>query len=145
VTYLPLGDGPLPSEINPKDAAAVALGKTPLQLIPPVGENLVAQVLASGAAKYGPWNWRAIDIRESVYIGAIKRHANAMNSGEWFDRESGLPHAAHIAATAMILIDALEHGKLVFDTGANREEIQGNPITATQATPSSVPGVHSDR
>ena len=98
---------------NPKDIAA--RDKCPLQLIPPVSERLIAGVLASGAAKYGPWNWRAKGIGLMTYIGAIQRHANAIRSGEDVDPESGLPHVAHIAATAAILMDAAEHEKLIDD------------------------------
>ena len=98
---------------NPKDIAARE--KCPLQLIPPAAERLVADVLKAGADKYGPWNWRDKGIGLVTYIGAIQRHANCIRAGEDIDSESGLPHTAHIAATAMILMDAAEHGKILDD------------------------------
>ena len=70
---------------------------------------MVAGVLfAAGAAKYGPWNWRSARINLSTYIAAIYRHTTAIADGEDID-ESGYPHAAHIAASCAIILDAAKH------------------------------------
>lgn len=98
------------SSKNPKDVAAA--NKVPLWLVPPCGQIAVAKVLKHGADKYGPWNWRGESINASNYISAIQRHTLAFLSGEDVDPESGLPHLAHIAATAHILMDATEHGRV---------------------------------
>ncbi len=103
------------SSRNPKDIAAVTLGKTPLQLIPPIAMTMMAEVLDGGADKYGPWNWRGAPIELMTYVGAIMRHTNAIASGEDIDPESGLPHVAHIAATAAIVMDATHVGALKDD------------------------------
>lgn len=113
-----------PSVVNPKDRDATAKNKVPLQLIPPISEHNLALALKFGADKYGPWNWRTERIALSTYIGALKRHTAALARGEWFDIDSGLPHAAHIEANAAILQDAKANGMLVDDTPAT-------PLTPT--------------
>ncbi len=105
---------------NPKDLAAVALKKCPLQLLPPIADELVARVLEGGAGKYGKFNWRSQPIELTTYIGAIMRHLARIRCGEDIDAESGLPHMAHIMATAAIVMDANEHGKLIDDRPPGR-------------------------
>lgn len=95
---------------NPKDIAGSK--KAPLDLLPKGACEEEAWALDSGGKKYGYWNWRDIPITVRAYVSAIMRHAMAIGDGEWVDAESGRPHAAHIAATAHILIDAKEHGTL---------------------------------
>ena len=113
---------------NPKDIMAVALGKVPMQLIPPVAEELMARVLEGGAAKYGIFNWREQSIAIQTYIGAIMRHTAAIRRGEDIDTESGLPHMAHIMATAAIVLDATEHQTLIDD----RPPARGSRCESTQ-------------
>jgi len=98
---------------NPKDIAARA--KCPLQLIPPTAETEIAWVLHSGAMKYGPWNWRRDRIELSNYLGAMRRHIARILDGEDVDAESGRLHLAHVAATAIIMIDALAHDCVIDD------------------------------
>jgi len=91
---------------------AAGLKKTQLVLMPPTAEDMICQVIQSGADKYGAWNWRMSGIETSTYISAIKRHLAAIHSGEWLDPESGKPHIAHIAASACIMMDADSQGRL---------------------------------
>ena len=79
----------------------------------------MARVLENGAVKYGPYNWRDQQIGIQTYVGAIMRHTSAVRRGEDIDPESGLPHMAHIMATAAILIDATEHGMMIDDRPPN--------------------------
>lgn len=59
-------------------------------------------VLAFGAKKYAPDNWRGgLHVRR--IIGAAMRHLVAINRGEDIDPESGLPHSAHLACNVMFL------------------------------------------
>ncbi len=111
-----------PHPNDPKGAAGAL--KTPLQLIPTHSEALVAHVFRHGAGKYGPWNWRENGICIMTYAGAIKRHLAAVIEGEDIDPESGLPHMAHIASSAMIVMDAGNHGTLVDD----RPPRPGKPV-----------------
>jgi hypothetical protein len=98
---------------NPKDR--VGQTKPPLHLIPPAAEILEAMVMALGAKKYGPFNWRESKIKASVYVAAAKRHLAQWVDGQDDDAESGVSHLAHARACLGILLDALATGHLVDD------------------------------
>lgn len=59
------------------------------------------------------------------------RHLQLWWDGEIHDKDSGLDHMAHIAASAMIVMDAAAHGKLNHDfpseTLAHRAD-KGPPV-----------------
>lgn len=99
------------SNESPKNATGAA--KPQLQLIPPIASEIMAASLAKGA-KHGPWNWRSQRISLMQHIGAIKRHTDAIVSGEEVDAE-GNDHLGAIMATAGIIADARAHGTLVDD------------------------------
>jgi hypothetical protein len=99
--------------VNPKDLIGVT--KAPLRLVPPALTIGVAPVMALGAKKYGPYNWREYPVKLSVYLEAIARHLLAVMDGQWLDPESGQPHIAHIAAGVGIILDAGATGNLVSD------------------------------
>jgi hypothetical protein len=101
------------AETNPKDLQG--LKKPPLRLIPPAASLYESRVLALGAAKYGPYNWREKKVRLSVYLEAAQRHLLAKMDGEDTDPESGMPHEAHARACMGILLDAMATGNLVDD------------------------------
>lgn len=101
---------------NPKEACGRA--KPPLALIPPAAEIEEAMVLAHGAAKYQPYNWRIDGIRAMTYLSAIRRHLAAYLDGEDNDPESGLSHIAHIRACAGIMLDADSIGNMEDDRPA---------------------------
>lgn len=100
-------------ETNPKDLQGMK--KPPIRLIPPVALIYEAMVMALGAKKYGPFNWREKKVRLSIYVEAAQRHLMALADGQDLDPESGQPHAAHVRACMGIVLDALEVGKLVDD------------------------------
>jgi hypothetical protein len=102
-----------PDSTNPKDA--IGLKKTPLRLVPPALLIFVAHVMALGAKKYGPWNWRDNKVRHTVYLEAAIRHLQAALDGEDADKESGLPHEAHAAACMGIILDAKQMDCLIDD------------------------------
>lgn len=77
--------------------------KPRMDLIPPYMEEEVAMVLAFGAQKYAPDNWRKVTPLRSRYLAAAQRHINALKKGEQMDPESGLHHAAHAACCLMFL------------------------------------------
>lgn len=101
--------------------------KVPLQLVPPAASAYIAIGLREGAAKYGAWNFRETPIDLMTYIGAIKRHCDAILEGEWIDPDPIIdpktgkeitdfpkkPHLAGIMASCAILADQYEAGKLV--------------------------------
>lgn len=108
-----------------KEEAAINEGRIRLELMPPVAEIATVKVLTLGASKYGLWNWRDKNISLTPYLGAMKRHINALMQGEDIDPESGEHHAAHIMATCSIVMDAAEHGTLVDDRpkGVNHADV----------------------
>jgi hypothetical protein len=112
---------------NPKDA--IGSDKLPMHLAPPVAVQLMVLGLLDGALKYGRSNWREAGVRFTVYYDAIRRHVDALLEGEDNDPDSGLPHLAHILATAAIIADAQAAGKLTDDrnkvTGRYRESANG--------------------
>lgn len=62
-----------------------------------------ARVMTFGKRKYGANNWRA-GLAWTRVIAAILRHTLAILSGEDYDPETGLLHAAHIRCGAAFLI-----------------------------------------
>lgn len=104
---------PLPDS-NPKTAYGVK--KPPVFSTVPASALLVeGQVMALGASKYGPFNWRSNSVAATVYIDAAVRHLLAWNAGQDDDPESGVSHLGHVRACMGILIDALETGNLIDD------------------------------
>jgi len=104
---------PLP-DTNPKSRYGAK--KPPLLSTVPATALLVeGQVMALGASKYGPFNWRSNSVAASVYVDAAIRHLLAWNSGQDNDPESGVSHLGHVRACMGILIDALETGNLIDD------------------------------
>lgn len=97
---------------NPKELQGRK--KCPMQLLPPEFLRQTANALGHGADRYGAWNWRDQPIKLSTYLGAMMRHLVAIADGEDID-ESGFPHAAHVAASCAILLDAGKHGTLADD------------------------------
>ena len=103
---------------NPKHIRAQKDGKAPMHLLPWKPLAQVAQVLAGGANKYGERNWRIDEILASTYEGAIGRHAFL----EWAqgvdaDPDSGLHPLAHVAASCLIVLDAIDQGTFIDDRG----------------------------
>lgn len=107
-----LFDGLKPAKDDDDPKAVEGSKKCPMDLLPPIALLHTAWVLGHGAEKYGPWNWRTSGIKQSTYVAAMLRHIMAMHSGAWEDADSGIPHAAHIAASCAILMDAEIAGKL---------------------------------
>ena len=72
--------------------------KVRFELIPPKAFEEIAKVLTYGANKYAPDNWYGLD--KSRLIGALHRHLNAYQQGEFLDTEMELSHLAAAAANA---------------------------------------------
>ena len=95
---------------NPK--TAIGATKVPLHLVPPSAKHFLAEALANGAEKYGPYNWRDAAISVSVYKAAMERHMDAFWDGEDLAADSGVHHVAHAMACCALILDALTIGKL---------------------------------
>ena len=65
----------------------------------------IAEVLTVGAKKYEPNNWRK-NTEAWRYEAAAMRHFEAYRSGEYFDKETGLPHL-FMAATNLMFLSTL--------------------------------------
>lgn len=62
----------------------------------------LAKVLDFGARKYSVDNWKKGLVTTEI-LDSMLRHIAAFRAGEYYDKESGLPHIGHIQANAMFL------------------------------------------
>lgn len=85
-------------------------GKPRFDLIPPVAEASLVDVITWGANEYGPNNWRKLDDARARYTAALLRHMSAVRRGEQNDPKTGLPHLAHVACNAMFLLELEQLG-----------------------------------
>jgi len=69
--------------------------KSRVDLIPPKVIKDIGDVLAFGARKYAPDNWKHVDDARDRYYGAALRHLLEWREGNKIDKESNLPHIAH--------------------------------------------------
>ena len=95
---------------NPKDL--IGSGKLPIHLWPTTATAYGCLGLLDGMLKYGRSNFRAVGVRASIYVDAVKRHVDAWMEGEDTDPDSGLPHMAHALACLAILVEAQVKGNL---------------------------------
>lgn len=58
--------------------------------------GLVVDVLTHGCKKYSADNWMHVPGAERRYFEAAMRHITARQKGEIHDKESRLPHLAHV-------------------------------------------------
>jgi hypothetical protein len=93
-----------PEGTNPK--ALQGNKKVPFRTLPRAALIPLAYVMKLGADKYGWWNWRKTKLQTGDYLEAVERHVAALYDGEDTDPESGESHWAHIAATALVYLDA---------------------------------------
>lgn len=56
---------------------------------------------------YRAHSWKEVPEARRRYRAAMSRHRNALARGELLDKESGLPHEAHIACNAIFLAQLL--------------------------------------
>lgn len=102
-----------PAGENPKDRYGKA--KPSMHFVPMIARLQEAIVMALGAKKYGPYNWREKAVIASVYVDAIDRHIAQWMDGVEIDEESGVSHLAHVRACCGILLDAQATGNMVDD------------------------------
>lgn len=91
-------------------------GKIRFDLAPTYAQEQYAKVLTMGAEKYEPHNWER-GMAWSKVIASLKRHIAYFESGEDFDKESGLLHMAHAMCNCAFL---LEYYK-IFPQGDDRQ------------------------
>ena len=102
-------------------------GKTRYDLIPSKCLEMIARIFTFGAEKYGENNWQKLVDFDKRYYSALERHIQSRRQGETFDKESGLPHSAHVAVNAIFLLykDLQEKTK----TNENKNKIFKQRIT----------------
>ena len=105
------------ADMNPKDA--IGRNKPSMHALPPKPLFDIAAVFK--VEQYGLWNWRDKPVMYSVYTDAIYRHMAELLERQDLDPDSGKSHLAHIAANAIILMDALEYGTLIDDRWKRKE------------------------
>lgn len=102
-------------DTNPKTTYGAL--KPPLGLVPSAALIETALVFQDGEMKYGQANWREDPVSTSTYVNALLRHLLKYIDGVERDPESGRKELAHVAANAMILLDAEACGTLIDDRG----------------------------
>lgn len=83
-------------------------GKDRWDLLPLDAVRWIVKVLAFGARRYAPGNWRNVENGRDEYYAALMRHLEAWERGELIDPDSKLPHMAHVGCNALFLL-ALGH------------------------------------
>lgn len=89
---------------NPLGGTKHDTGKPRMELLSPVALEKMAEVLAYGAEKYGPHQWRQGFLWSRLH-GAGLRHLLAHMDGQDKDPETGLSHLAHAACCLMFLLE----------------------------------------
>lgn len=109
-----LPDTPKQIELDSEEGPTVGLPKKDMKfdgdkpmynLLPSTAVDMMAQVLTFGAKKYEPNSWQTVDNGLERYRAAALRHTFAIQAGEVYDSESGLPHAAHIMCCAAFILE----------------------------------------
>ena len=78
--------------------------KIRMDLLPFEALEAVAEVLTYGTRKYSDNGWQTVPEKERRYLAAMLRHLTACEKGAARDAESGLLHAAHMAANALFIL-----------------------------------------
>lgn len=105
--------------MNPKDRAGAK--KPNLSVLPfaPLLDAIPA--LYEGRRKYGPWNWRAEEVSETIYADAAIRHLIQFIAGEDIDPDSGVHHISKAIAGLLVVRDAQIHGCSIDDRYVNQD------------------------
>ena len=87
---------------NKEQGARFNEGKTKWSLVDFDSLEGMVKVLENGQKKYGKDNWKkGLPVSEATE--SLLRHVFALLRGEQVDKESGLPHSAHILCNAMFI------------------------------------------
>ncbi|MBG24154.1 MAG: hypothetical protein CMF22_11965 [Idiomarinaceae bacterium] len=104
---------------NPKDI--IGSSKIPMSIWPSAATAYGSVGLYNGALKYGKANFRASNVRTSIYVDAAMRHMMAYMEGEEVDPDDGVPHLAAALASLAIIVDAKTAGTLIDDRQVEAE------------------------
>lgn len=98
---------------NPKDV--IGSRKAPMSTVSAAVLAELGVAMLEGAVKYGRHNYRATNVRSSVYYDALMRHIMAWWEGEDIDPDSGMSHVTKAIATLVVLRDAMINQKVIDD------------------------------
>lgn len=137
--------------MNPKDRAGAK--KPNLSVLPFAPLLKVIPALYEGRRKYGPWNWRAEEVSETIYADAAIRHIMQWISGEDIDPDSGVHHFDKAIAGLLVVRDAQLHGCSIDDRFVNQnldiesvmESLAGVNERYPEPVPSALPPREDDR
>ena len=79
--------------------------KPRMDLLPPLAILEVAKVLAFGAKKYAPGNWKKVDDLQNRYTAAALRHIMDHMINDGTDPESGIDTLAHAICCLMFKLE----------------------------------------
>lgn len=85
-------------------------GKLSYSLLDRAALAWTVAVFTYGSIKYDRFNWRKVENAEERYYDAFFRHVEAWRGGEDYDPETTLPHLAHAACCALMLL-GLKHAE----------------------------------
>tara|TARA_B100001094_G_scaffold325806_1_gene380780 strand:+ start:1133 stop:1690 length:558 start_codon:yes stop_codon:yes gene_type:complete len=97
--------------------------KPKLSLIPSISREIEALGWMVGAAKYGEHNWEK-GMDWSIPFNCMGRHWESINSGEWIDSETGVPHLALIMCNASMLSYYYYHDVGTNDLPFRKEQVR---------------------
>lgn len=81
--------------------------------VPASALTAMANVMESGAEKYGAYNWRDNGVDCTTYFDAVMRHLIAWyHDGINVDSDSGYHHLAHVMSCCAVVLDTFNEGKL---------------------------------
>jgi hypothetical protein len=101
------------AKTNPKQA--LGLSNIPMNLFSPIACAYGSIGKLNGKLKYGGSNFLGTEVIMSIYMDAIRRHVDAIMSGEEFDPIDGAPHFGAILANVDIILCARAAGTLIDD------------------------------
>jgi len=79
-------------------------GKTRLSLVDPFFIRELAKVFEYGLTKYAEGSWRMFKLEDAqALIDPAMRHTDAYRDGEYYDKDSGLPHLMSAAWNLMLI------------------------------------------
>lgn len=96
--------------------------KPPLSYLPLSAKLACMEALYDGKLKYGPHNWREIEVEAMTYIEAAMRHLELYKVGEERTRDTKVHNLGAVMACCTILIDAHVHDTLIDNRPISQEE-----------------------
>lgn len=103
VEFIPAGTTDPTGKKASDPGAKLDGGKPKWYLLPWEVIEGVVKVMTFGAAKYSEAGWKSVPQAKERYFAAMMRHWMLMESGEYTDPDSNLPHWAHFACNAVFL------------------------------------------